>query len=431
VTPPPPDHPAAALAQEPAAAASPPPAAPPAADAGAVVGPGVGVEVRTWRGSLPAPRVVAAVNRGLDRLVRPTVTVAGHPASTFRLCGYAGLVVAVAVSQAVVAAHGRSPLVMAGLTVTAVATFLVLVMVTTLVVGEEVIVYFHHQVAVLTTCLALLWVLDEPILAYLDAVLLGVGGFLLCGRVGCLLVGCCHGRPARLGARYRQEHADHGFPAGYVGVRLLPVPVVESLAVAGIVAVGIGLVAGGAPPGQALVWYVVAYGAVRSWLELLRGDGRPQAGGISHGQWTGVALVAGTNAAVGAGLLPGAAAVGPIALAVTVAAALVAWARWRRSPRDAEIHSPRHLAEVAGMLRDLAGRPPGLHVTGPSSAGVVISGTSGIAGHTHDHYGLSAQPSLSPRAAHDLAQAVLRARHPEAATAHLIEGTNSVHHLLV
>ena len=31
---------------------------------------------------------------------------------------------------------------------------------------------------------------------YLDATALGLGAFLACGRVGCTLAGCCHGRPA-------------------------------------------------------------------------------------------------------------------------------------------------------------------------------------------------------------------------------------------
>lgn len=399
------------------------------------------------------PRLVRAVNAGLDRLVRPFVTLAGRRVSPFRLCGYVGLGVAIVVSQLAVAAHDVSPLVMVWLTLTAVVTFLVLVTVTTLVMGREIIVYYHHQVAVLTTCIALLWVLDEPILAYLDAVILGVGGFLACGRIGCLLVGCCHGRPARLGACYRHEHADEGFTPGYVGVRLLPVPVLESFAVAGIIVAGIAQVEWGAPPGRALVWYVVAYAAVRSWLELLRGDpGRPHAWGLSHGQWTSLALVAVAAGLTWTGLLPGSALVCGVALAVTSAAGLRAWRRWRSIRYEADVLSPRHLAEVAEMLQELAAQPPGLHVCGPSSAGVIISSggsrsdrhspAARIAAANADadadadsplaHYALSARPiSLSPGNARSLARAVLRIRHPEAVTGTLLAGLNGVHHLLV
>lgn len=433
------------------------------------------VEVRTWRGQRllprwrPASRAMAAVNSTLDRLVRPTVTVAGRRVSSYRFCGYVGLAVAIAVSQAVVAAHHLSPAVMALLTLTAVTTFLALVTVTKLVMGEELIVYYHHEIAVLTTTVTLLWVLDQPILGYLDAVMLGIGGFLLCGRVGCLLVGCCHGRPARLGARYRHEHAEHGFTAGYVGVRLLPVPVLESLAVTAIVVAGVIQVAGGAEPGAALVWYVIAYGAVRSWLELLRGDpGRPHAWGVSHGQWIALGMVGSVSLAVWTGTAPGDSRASGVALAATMAACSLAWARWRSDPGAADVVAPRHLAEVAAMLRGLAGRPPGLHVTGPTSAGIIISGDSidtvdtapvahagerqsAEAVHTahagqprgadstatagpgrHRHYALSTRASrLSPAAAQALARVVLRLLHPEATAGHLLTGDSGVHHLLV
>jgi len=404
-----------------------------------VSGPAV-AEIRPWRSGLVLPFPASAVNAALDRLVRPTQRVAGRRASSFRLCGYVGLAVAVAVSQAVVAAHGGSATTMGLLTVTAVGTFLALVVVASLVVGEEVLVYYHHEVAVLATSALVLWSLGRPVLAYLDAVVLGLAGFLACGRIGCLLVGCCHGRPARVGAVYGDEHATHGFTAGYVGVRLLPVPAIEAAAVAGIVVGGLVQVRAGAAPGQALVWHVAAYGAIRSWLELLRGDpGRPHVAGLSQAQWTAVLLVAAVAVAVGAGAVPGTGPVIAVSLALTGAAAGVAARRGRRDRRSGGLLAPRHLAELAALVGASSSAPavpPGAEaprVMGPSSAGVVLSTGSGAGAEGGgEHYALSvhARGLTSPEAVH-LARVILRVRHPDVAVAHVVAGRAGVHHLVV
>src|SRR5207253_2733687 len=117
--------------------------------------------------------------------------------------------------------------------------------------------------------------------------------FLAFGRVGCTMVGCCHGRPGRIGLCYREEHADEGFPRYLVGVRLVPVQALESLGVAAIVGVGVALVVAGSTSGTALAWYAAAYAVLRFFLEFLRGDaGRRYSWGFSEAQWTslGVAI---------------------------------------------------------------------------------------------------------------------------------------------
>src|SRR5439155_22019386 len=97
---------------------------------------------------------------------------------------------------------------------------------------------YHHEIDVMINAALLLWLLGQPLLPYLDLTILGIGMFLACGRVGCLMVGCCHGRPHSWGVRYKQEHADAGFAPYYVGVRLFPIQAVESLWVLSIVIVG-------------------------------------------------------------------------------------------------------------------------------------------------------------------------------------------------
>src|SRR5262249_2645134 len=149
-----------------------------------------------------------------------------------------GLALAWVLALALVARRGLPLWPMAVVALAAMATFLALAAVTKVVTGEGRLVYYHPEVAGLAPAGLRLRLLERLVLAYLDAPILGVGAFLACGRIGCLLVGCCHGRPARFGVRYRAEHAAAGFTPYYVGVRLFPVQAVESLWVFLLVAVG-------------------------------------------------------------------------------------------------------------------------------------------------------------------------------------------------
>ena len=56
------------------------------------------------------------------------------------------------------------------------------------------------MIAVATVLLSLL---DAPVLSYLDVTVLSLGLFLAWGRLGCLMAGCCHGRPQNWGVRYK------------------------------------------------------------------------------------------------------------------------------------------------------------------------------------------------------------------------------------
>jgi hypothetical protein len=136
---------------------------------------------------------------------------------------------------------GLSPLVLVWLVLTAVLTFLALAMVTKIITGEENLIYYHHEIAVMVVAACLLNLLYQPVLPYLDITILGLGTFLAFGRVGCLMVGCCHGRPHGRGVCYRAEHAAAGFTPYLVGVRLFPIQAVESVWVFSIVVVGVCL----------------------------------------------------------------------------------------------------------------------------------------------------------------------------------------------
>jgi hypothetical protein len=233
----------------------------------------------------------------------------------------------------------------------AIATFLALVMTTKVITGEENIIYYHHEIAVTCAAAILLWLIRVPALPYLDVTILGIGLFLAFGRIGCFMVGCCHGRPHTWGVCYRQEHADAGFTPYFVGVRLFPVQLIESLWVLIAVSVGVLMVLRGSLPGSAFAWYVIAYDTGRFFFEFLRGDPeRPYVSGFSQPQWISLILMVAVSFAEAAGLIPfyswHLVATACVLLA-TLAIAL------RRRLEGAERHlllHPRHIREVAEAL---------------------------------------------------------------------------------
>jgi phosphatidylglycerol:prolipoprotein diacylglycerol transferase len=137
--------------------------------------------------------------------------------------------------------------------------------------------------------------LGRPILDVLDAGAPGLFLGLACGRVGCLLGGCCFGAPTGLpwGIRYP---AGHPTCALYPGEAVHPAPVYESLLCLAIVAVTL---AAGAPRrrGAVLAGGLLAYAAGRVGLELLRGDHAAAFLGLTAPQLFSLAVAAAVLAA--------------------------------------------------------------------------------------------------------------------------------------
>src|ERR1051325_1036178 len=142
-------------------------------------------------GNKQGVRIGQALNQYLDGLVRPKVMVSRTLRPAFQICGYTGLAAAILLAMGLVIHHRLSPWVMAGIAASAMATFLALTMLTKIITGHEEIIYYHHEIAVIIVAAALLRLFHWPVLPYLDVTILGVGIFLVFGRVGCLMVGCC------------------------------------------------------------------------------------------------------------------------------------------------------------------------------------------------------------------------------------------------
>jgi hypothetical protein len=390
-------------------------------------------------------------NSAADRFARTRVGALNRVWPSFRLCGCCGLALAVVVGGCLVMSRGLSILVMSGIVVSAIITFLSLVMTTKILTGEERIIYYHHEIAVMGMAAALLRSWRQPILPYLDVTILCIGVFLICGRFGCLMVGCCHGRPHRWGVCYREEHAAAGFTSYYVGVRLFPIQAVESLWVLCIVVAGVSFVINGRPAGTALAWYVATYGLGRFCFEFMRGDSaRPYHLGFSQPQWLSLLLMCGMVWAEMAGILHfhlwHAMATACLALAMTVISLV---RHFRRTARHQLLH-PRHVKEVAEAMAMVSSLAAETKVAGQwttpawknsvstpvhvrcTSLGIQISGgkISGAAGDIY-HYALSrGDGGMTEEAGRVLARLILQLRRA-IGDAEFVRGNRNVFHLLI
>jgi len=95
------------------------------------------------------------------------------------------------------------------------------------------------------------------------------------GRIGCLLGGCCYGKPSKWGVIYKA-----GTPAYqmYGAERLFPVPLAETLLL--LMLLFIVLTAGK----EAVSIYLLGYSVIRFCLEFFRGDVRGGRGIFSPAQ---------------------------------------------------------------------------------------------------------------------------------------------------
>lgn len=245
------------------------------------------------------------LNRLFDRVLRPRLHIFGRDLSSFHVFGVTGLVVAIALGIVLASSRGLALWVLLALAAVAVLTFLALAMLTKILTGGEKLVYYHQEIVVTLVAALFLGLVGQPVLAYVEIELLGIGTFLAFGRIGCTMVGCCHGRPHDWGVCYGPEYRNEEFPPYLMGVRLFPVQTLEAGLATFIVIIGSAMVLLGAAPGAAFAWYVVSYGLARFGLEYLRGDAvRPRIAGFSEAQWTSLILILLTVLAEWLGRLP-------------------------------------------------------------------------------------------------------------------------------
>lgn len=76
--------------------------------------------------------------------------------------------------------------------------------------GRDSFTFYRDVISIFIAITFTLRWLRQPVLPYLDITTVGCAVFLACGRMGCLTAGCCYGRPARRGVRYKTVHAEMG-----------------------------------------------------------------------------------------------------------------------------------------------------------------------------------------------------------------------------
>jgi prolipoprotein diacylglyceryltransferase len=355
-------------------------------------------------------RLLESLNAVMDRVPRTELRTGGWRVPAYGLGVATGVISSVVLVEGLAVADGlavsTATATLAGALLTAVA----LALVTRAVTGEERFTYFHYAIVVVLSVGLMLSAAGQPVLPYLDLIALGLGTCLTAGRLGCLMAGCCHGRPSGCGVRYGRAHVNQGFSPHLVGVRLFPLQAVEAVVIGLITALGVGMILDGARPGSALAWLAVAYSAARFSLELLRGDGvRPYLLGVSEAQWTAVLLAGGIVWAERTSILPlvewhavAAAFLGLLLLALASSYRRVPFGPWRAGEILELAAVLEHLGSTSGPSRssDIA-----VHAAGGGiriSAGSAVDGSMAVR-----HYSVSGGGRrLSARGARRMARLI-------------------------
>jgi hypothetical protein len=293
------------------------------------------------------------LNAFLDALPRTRLGRASREVPAFRACGVAGFHFAVAAVLGGGLLAGRSLPVLAVLALACALSFFGYTFLRRAVTGREALVLLEHVWVAEACCAATLAALGEPVLPYMDVIGVALAVFLTGGRVGCLLAGCCHGRPSALGIAYPERHARDGFPAHWAGVRLFPVQAVEALGLAFIAVTGL-VALPFARPGYVFAWFLAGYAVLRFGTEGLRGDRRPHWLGLSVPRWMALAEL---GVALWIARGPGPPERDAALLAMLAAALVASLAVARAFDRRRHLLAPAHLRELREIVRTTSPAP--------------------------------------------------------------------------
>jgi prolipoprotein diacylglyceryltransferase len=373
---------------------------------------------------------MSSIDRSRDGYVisGPIICLARRRLSAFQLCSVVGLAIGVTINITLGARLNLPIKLSVAVALLGLLAIPIIAMLVKIVTGEEQLCFYHHVIGVLAATAILLWLLGQPLLPFLDVLILGAGAARAIGYFGCLRAGCCHGRPSRWGVIYDDQYT-HILPAALLGVRLFPVQVVEAFWTTGIVAAGCALILRQYEPGIGLAWFIVTYCPARFVFECLRWPPNYHfKSGLSQHQWISVALVLFVVALEGNSVLPFSFWHVVILLALLLATATLVIERRTRSVTR-ELAHPEHIREVTAAMTSLRKLPGfGIPVDCTSlglqvSAGKITNNAGEI-----DHYTLSRREGLT-KAAVDLLATAIRQTH--AGRVEVLAGNNNVFHLLV
>lgn len=222
--------------------------------------------------------------------LRRTVIVRASP---FKRWAYLGLVLGIAVTIALTFYLRLSLGVSVAVIGAAILLFLIRRLISVWTCRGHQLVFYHYFIAVVAIAALIARLSGRPVLPHVDVIVIGFAVFIAVGRIGCLLVGCCHGRPARFGVCYHARDVTAAFDEGFLGVRLFPIQALESLWLLFVAVAGALLVRTEYRPGTVLVWFIILYCPARFFFEFLRW--RPKSAFfllLSEAQWTSLLLLA-------------------------------------------------------------------------------------------------------------------------------------------
>jgi hypothetical protein len=298
----------------------------------------------------------------------------------------------------------------------------VIAMLEKIVTGQEQLSFYHHLIGALTAIAIFLSIAGQPLLPFLDVLILGAGAVRAIGYFGCLRAGCCHGRPCRWGVIYDDRYT-RVVPSALLGVRLIPVQIVEAFWTTGIVAIGCALIVRQYEPGIGVAWFIITYCSARFFFGWLRWPPNFYfKSGLSQPQWISVALVLLVVALEVSGVLPFRLWHAVVLLGLLAATTFLIIERRTRSITR-ELGHPEHIRELAAALRSLSQRPGFGIPVDCTSLGLQVS--AGKIGDIH-HYTFSRRKGLTKAAVDLLAPAVTQAGQVE-----VLAGNNNTFHLLI
>jgi prolipoprotein diacylglyceryltransferase len=305
------------------------------------------------------------INRYLDHLMRPKKHLKGKIWNTYLIWQYTGFALGALVILVITFLKALSPLVISGVIIISILTSILLfksIDITdrsySLLIWARKGIY-HYQILILASATVFLSLINEPILLYLDVLVIGLAVAQINGRIGCFKVGCCHGRPHAWGVCYGEEHLKAGYRNYLLGARLLPVQLLESIWLLFLIIIAMLFLINRNKPGEILAWYIIGYGAGRFFFEFLRADtDRLYFWGFSEAQWTTLILICLIAFMELSGILnfhlwhAGAAA-----FLLSAMTGIGLKRHFERSSKHLFLH-PYHLSEVAGVVNWLLGFAP-------------------------------------------------------------------------
>ncbi|MFJ6484785.1 MULTISPECIES: prolipoprotein diacylglyceryl transferase family protein [unclassified Streptomyces] len=230
-------------------------------------------------------------SRWLDGLAAAPGAPFGCDGPPYLVCGLAGIGAGTATLAALFAARGPATSALVVAVVASAAAFVLMGLAQKALLGRERHVLLENVLLVLAVNGIVAHLLGEPVRTVLDCLVVALGVVTAAGRWGCLLHGCCHGRPSRFGIRYtRGLHGDDPL----AGVRLFPVQLLDGAALLAVTALATPFALGAAAPGTAVLFWLTAYAIVRFVIEFARGDARARRiGPLTGAQWTSLLIVVG------------------------------------------------------------------------------------------------------------------------------------------